>query len=115
MGLVQIAAIDTRLEQSAQGCSSTIGTVTVSRRVETQRSLVVGEPMGATFREQYPTICWFKQFCPTIHCPFSLVGLVNIGLLCVEDKSLKVSLTFTHIRKHLLALMEMTLSLDTRF
>ena len=79
--------------------------------------LSFGAPMGATFWEQYPTtpvrdaltsreqcldICLVETvFVQLFRCLFSLVGLVNLGFFVWAYKSLKVSSTFTHIRKHL--------------
>ena len=89
----------------------TVTSGTVSRRVATPQvgysaPLSFGAPVGATFWEQYPTIGWFKKFCSTISLSFfPCLGQSILIFFVWAYKSLKVSLTITHIRKHLLALM----------
>ena len=112
VGLVQIAAIDTRLEQSAQGCSLTIGTKVfgICKDDRDKRYHEQGRFPNVLQHLRLATVLpWFKQFVQLFHCPFFPGWVSQYWFSLWAYKSLKVSLTITHICKHLLALLEMIL------
>ena len=61
VGLVQIAAIDTRLEQSAHGCSSTIGTKVSASAKMTVTSVIMN-------RDGFQTCCNSLRLATAVLC-----------------------------------------------